>query len=79
MQLQSKHDSATSFVDAGNAYKKADPQGEGSAAGRHTGVWVVVIRGSSLQTAQNPPKTASPPPGGKQRDLGGARRKDLDS
>ncbi|XP_023617477.1 beta-soluble NSF attachment protein isoform X3 [Myotis lucifugus] len=25
MQLQSKHDSATSFVDAGNAYKKADP------------------------------------------------------
>lgn len=33
MQLQSKHDSATSFVDAGNAYKKADPQGEGSAAG----------------------------------------------
>lgn len=30
MQLQSKHDSATSFVDAGNAYKKADPQGKGS-------------------------------------------------
>uniref|UniRef100_A0A8C9VWX9 NSF attachment protein beta n=2 Tax=Scleropages formosus TaxID=113540 RepID=A0A8C9VWX9_SCLFO len=28
MQLQNKHDSATSFVDAGNAYKKADPQGE---------------------------------------------------
>lgn len=28
MQLQSKHDAATSFVDAGNAYKKADPQGE---------------------------------------------------
>uniref|UniRef100_A0A8C6ZXG9 NSF attachment protein beta n=1 Tax=Nothoprocta perdicaria TaxID=30464 RepID=A0A8C6ZXG9_NOTPE len=26
--LQSKHDSATSFVDAGNAYKKADPQGK---------------------------------------------------
>ncbi|XP_005991172.1 beta-soluble NSF attachment protein isoform X1 [Latimeria chalumnae] len=26
MQLQSKHDAATSFVDAGNAYKKADPQ-----------------------------------------------------
>uniref|UniRef100_A0A670YG94 NSF attachment protein beta n=1 Tax=Pseudonaja textilis TaxID=8673 RepID=A0A670YG94_PSETE len=26
MQLQSKHDSATCFVDAGNAYKKADPQ-----------------------------------------------------
>ncbi|KAJ8355536.1 hypothetical protein SKAU_G00183300 [Synaphobranchus kaupii] len=25
MQLQNKHDSATSFVDAGNAYKKADP------------------------------------------------------
>lgn len=28
MQLQNKLDSATSFVDAGNAYKKADPQGE---------------------------------------------------
>ncbi|KAF7690328.1 hypothetical protein HF521_012132 [Silurus meridionalis] len=26
MQLQNKHDSATSFVDAGNAFKKADPQ-----------------------------------------------------
>ncbi|XP_053568160.1 beta-soluble NSF attachment protein [Bombina bombina] len=25
MQLQSKHDAATGFVDAGNAYKKADP------------------------------------------------------
>jgi len=33
MQLQSKHDSATSFVDAGNAYKKADPQGKGSKIG----------------------------------------------
>uniref|UniRef100_A0A3P9A1B6 N-ethylmaleimide-sensitive factor attachment protein, beta b n=1 Tax=Esox lucius TaxID=8010 RepID=A0A3P9A1B6_ESOLU len=28
MQLQNKHDSATSFIDAGNAYKKADPNGE---------------------------------------------------
>lgn len=28
IQLQNKLDSATSFVDAGNAYKKADPQGE---------------------------------------------------
>lgn len=27
MQMQNKLDSATSFVDAGNAYKKADPQG----------------------------------------------------
>uniref|UniRef100_A0A8C4Y863 Beta-soluble NSF attachment protein n=1 Tax=Gopherus evgoodei TaxID=1825980 RepID=A0A8C4Y863_9SAUR len=26
MQLQSKHDAAIGFVDAGNAYKKADPQ-----------------------------------------------------
>uniref|UniRef100_A0A8C0YE73 N-ethylmaleimide-sensitive factor attachment protein, beta b n=1 Tax=Cyprinus carpio carpio TaxID=630221 RepID=A0A8C0YE73_CYPCA len=26
MQLQNKHDSATSFIDAGNAFKKADPQ-----------------------------------------------------
>uniref|UniRef100_A0A673ZKT2 NSF attachment protein beta n=1 Tax=Salmo trutta TaxID=8032 RepID=A0A673ZKT2_SALTR len=25
MQLQNKHDSATSFIDAGNAFKKADP------------------------------------------------------
>ncbi|KAK3563730.1 hypothetical protein QTP86_034454 [Hemibagrus guttatus] len=28
MQMQNKLDAATSFVDAGNAYKKADPQGE---------------------------------------------------
>lgn len=34
MQLQNKLDSATSFVDAGNAYKKADPQGE---CHKHTG------------------------------------------
>ncbi|CAM9111927.1 unnamed protein product [Bubo scandiacus] len=27
LQLQSKHDAATNFVDAGNAFKKADPQG----------------------------------------------------
>uniref|UniRef100_A0A673UNY6 NSF attachment protein alpha n=1 Tax=Suricata suricatta TaxID=37032 RepID=A0A673UNY6_SURSU len=27
LQLQSKHDAATCFVDAGNAFKKADPQG----------------------------------------------------
>ncbi|EDM08340.1 N-ethylmaleimide sensitive fusion protein attachment protein alpha, isoform CRA_b [Rattus norvegicus] len=26
LQLQSKHDAATCFVDAGNAFKKADPQ-----------------------------------------------------
>ncbi|CAO2578427.1 Beta-soluble NSF attachment protein, partial [Lemmus lemmus] len=32
MQLQSKHDSATSFVDAGNAYKKADPQGKATVS-----------------------------------------------
>ncbi|XP_059934642.1 beta-soluble NSF attachment protein isoform X1 [Mesoplodon densirostris] len=41
MQLQSKHDSATSFVDAGNAYKKADPQGKvhdrGQAPHHHRG------------------------------------------
>uniref|UniRef100_A0A4W5JVW0 N-ethylmaleimide-sensitive factor attachment protein, beta b n=1 Tax=Hucho hucho TaxID=62062 RepID=A0A4W5JVW0_9TELE len=28
MQLQNKHDSATSFIDAGNAFKKSDPNGE---------------------------------------------------
>lgn len=28
MQLQNKHDSATSYVDAGNAFKKADPHGK---------------------------------------------------
>lgn len=28
IQLQNKHDAATSFVDAGNAFKKADPQGK---------------------------------------------------
>lgn len=27
LHLQSKHDAATNFVDAGNAFKKADPQG----------------------------------------------------
>ncbi len=28
MQLQNKHDSATGYIDAGNAFKKADPHGE---------------------------------------------------
>lgn len=28
MQLQNKHDCATSFIDAGNAYKKSDPNGK---------------------------------------------------
>lgn len=28
MQLQNKHDCATSFIDAGNAFKKSDPNGE---------------------------------------------------
>lgn len=28
LQMQSKHDAATNFVDAGNAFKKADPQGK---------------------------------------------------
>uniref|UniRef100_A0A6Q2WZP4 N-ethylmaleimide-sensitive factor attachment protein, alpha b n=1 Tax=Esox lucius TaxID=8010 RepID=A0A6Q2WZP4_ESOLU len=27
LQVQSKHDAATNFIDAGNAFKKADPQG----------------------------------------------------
>ncbi len=27
LQMQSKHDAATSFIDAGNAFKKSDPQG----------------------------------------------------
>lgn len=27
LQTQSKHDAAVNFIDAGNAYKKADPQG----------------------------------------------------
>lgn len=27
LQMQSKHDAATNFIDAGNAFKKADPQG----------------------------------------------------
>ena len=27
LQLGSKHEAATHYVDAGNAYKKADPQG----------------------------------------------------
>eukprot|EP00064_Thunnus_orientalis_P019317 superscaffoldBa00004782_g19434 len=42
MQLQNKHDCATSFIDAGNAYKKSDPNdvavglGDGSYQGRFT-------------------------------------------
>ncbi|KAI3363839.1 hypothetical protein L3Q82_001441 [Scortum barcoo] len=36
MQLQNKHDSATSFIDAGNAFKKSDPNGE-AARGEATG------------------------------------------
>lgn len=28
MQMQNKHDCATSFIDAGNAYKKSDPNGK---------------------------------------------------
>lgn len=28
LQMQSKHDAATNLIDAGNAFKKADPQGE---------------------------------------------------
>jgi len=36
MQLQNKLDSATSFVDAGNAYKKADPQGTHTHTHTHT-------------------------------------------
>lgn len=27
LQMQSKHDAATNLIDAGNAFKKADPQG----------------------------------------------------
>uniref|UniRef100_A0A671KWX5 Alpha-soluble NSF attachment protein-like n=1 Tax=Sinocyclocheilus anshuiensis TaxID=1608454 RepID=A0A671KWX5_9TELE len=27
LQMQSKHDAATNFIDAGNAFKKSDPQG----------------------------------------------------
>lgn len=42
MQLQSKHDSATSFVDAGNAYKKADPQGKGGKI-RDCGVQIFLV------------------------------------
>ena len=28
LQMQSKHDAATNFIDAGNAFKKADPHGQ---------------------------------------------------
>ncbi|MEQ2184883.1 hypothetical protein GOODEAATRI_012557, partial [Goodea atripinnis] len=31
LQMQSKHDAATNLIDAGNAFKKADPQGESSS------------------------------------------------
>ena len=33
--MQSKHDAATNFIDAGNSFKKADPQGTISHSGRH--------------------------------------------
>ncbi|KAH0631527.1 hypothetical protein JD844_005892 [Phrynosoma platyrhinos] len=36
LQLQNKHDAAMSFVDAGNAFKKADPQGQENISGRFT-------------------------------------------
>ncbi|CAG01486.1 unnamed protein product [Tetraodon nigroviridis] len=35
MQLQNKHDCATSFIDAGNAFKKSDPNGRFTIAAKH--------------------------------------------
>lgn len=32
LQMQSKHDAATNFIDAGNAFKKADPHGNDHAS-----------------------------------------------
>lgn len=32
LQMQSKHDAAMNFIDAGNAFKKADPQGNQSSS-----------------------------------------------
>ena len=37
MQLQNKHDCATSFIDAGNAYKKSDPNGK-------TVWWLIMLK-----------------------------------
>lgn len=72
MQLQSKHDSATSFVDAGNAYKKADPQGEGSAArgatrgrlGRRHPRVLAADRAEAVKPAQS----GIPAPGGRKTE-----------
>lgn len=42
--MQNKLDAATSFVDAGNAYKKADPQGENTVHNKSSGIeWLVHV------------------------------------
>lgn len=38
LQMQSKHDAATNFIDAGNAFKKADPQGND-----YLEVWLLIL------------------------------------
>lgn len=43
LQMQSKHDAATNFIDAGNAFKKADPQGK-----LYTSLWGIWYRLSTL-------------------------------
>uniref|UniRef100_A0A8C3PVV9 Uncharacterized protein n=1 Tax=Chrysolophus pictus TaxID=9089 RepID=A0A8C3PVV9_CHRPC len=45
LQLQSKHDAATNFVDAGNAFKKADPQEAINCLIRAIEIYTDMVRG----------------------------------
>ncbi len=48
MQLQNKHDSATSYIDAGNAFKKADPHGEATESQINTSFSWFILRKQML-------------------------------
>ncbi|NWW03822.1 SNAB protein, partial [Oreocharis arfaki] len=54
MQLQSKHDSATSFVDAGNAYKKADPQEAINCLNAAIDIYTDMVRPRCRESARLP-------------------------
>uniref|UniRef100_A0A2I3STX5 NSF attachment protein alpha n=1 Tax=Pan troglodytes TaxID=9598 RepID=A0A2I3STX5_PANTR len=47
LQLQSKHDAATCFVDAGNAFKKADPQEAINCLMRAIEIYTDMVRAAS--------------------------------
>uniref|UniRef100_A0A3P8V8Q1 Uncharacterized protein n=1 Tax=Cynoglossus semilaevis TaxID=244447 RepID=A0A3P8V8Q1_CYNSE len=58
MQLQNKLDSATSFVDAGNAYKKADPQEAINCLNQAIDIYTDMVR--SVLTTTSPVKNRTP-------------------